>query len=132
MRVIIAGTRTIKDHRIVEQAINEAGFAITMIVSGGARGVDRIGEMWASRQGLQCRVFEALWNKYGKGAGFKRNEHMARFSDALIAVWDGKSKGTADMIERAKKHGLKVYVKLVGEGERVPPIRYNMDTLEGL
>lgn len=130
MRVIIAGTRSINDYKLVERAINEAGFAITMIVSGGARGVDRLGEMWATRHGLQCRVFEALWSKYGKGAGFKRNEHMARFSDALICLWDGKSPGTADMIERAKKHGLKVYVKVIGP--KSYDCKYNMDTLEGL
>lgn len=55
-------------------------------------------------------IFKADWDKHGKAAGFKRNTEMAKYADALIAFWDGKSKGTKHMIDTAKSHNLKVRV----------------------
>lgn len=109
MRVIIAGTRTIRSLPLVRRAIEESGFDVTEVVSGGARGVDGIGEVWARIRKVPTKVFPADWSQ-GKKAGPLRNEQMAAYADALVAVWNGKSRGTADMIERAKAHGLKVHV----------------------
>ena len=113
MKVIIAGSRTISDYMTVEKAIKDSGFNISMVVSGTARGVDRIGEQWASRNGIPIKPFPASWMKYGKRAGFKRNEEMAKYADALIAVWDGESPGSKHMLGIARMKGLKVFVRIV-------------------
>ena len=113
MKVIIAGGRKIIDYSLVEKAVKESGFDITEVVSGKARGVDLLGETWAVHHNLPVKLFPADWTKYRNGAGPIRNKQMAEYADALIVVWDGKSSGTADMIENAKKRGLKVYIERV-------------------
>lgn len=113
MKTIIAGSREITSTHVVRLAVEESGFAISEIVSGGARGVDRIGIWVAESFNLPIKVMDADWELNGKSAGFIRNISMAEYADALIAVWDGKSSGTKHMIEEAKKKGLKVFVKVV-------------------
>ena len=75
----------------------------TVIVSGGARGVDREAEVTAKRCGLKVIVFYANWDKYGKSAGMKRNQLIVNESDQVVAFWDGKSPGTKNTIDRAKR-----------------------------
>jgi len=117
MKTIIAGSRGITSHREVQAAIRASHFEITEVVSGKARGVDTIGEEWAEWKKIRVALFPARWRDrdgvFDRSAGFKRNEQMALYADALIAVWDGESSGTADMIEREEKHGLKVFVRVV-------------------
>ena len=109
MKVIIAGSRegfTLED---VYVAVNASEFEITEVVSGGARGVDRLGEIFAKEQDIPIRKFIPDWNT-GKGAGFVRNREMGDYADALIALWDGQSRGTKQMIDYAKKKCLKIYI----------------------
>ena len=113
MKTIIAGSRNIIDYHQVTKAVEESGFQITEVVSGGANGVDKLGEHLAKASLLHCKVFAADWNKYGKRAGYVRNSQMAEYAEALIAVWDGKSRGTDHMIRTAKTQGLKVFVMVV-------------------
>jgi len=125
MKTIIAGSRNINNEKILLKAIKQSKFKITEVISGGARGVDTLAEEWAKQKKVKCKVFPAKWddldapnsiikeNSYGKynaRAGIDRNEEMAKYGQALIAIWDGESRGTANMIETAKKHGLEVYV----------------------
>jgi hypothetical protein len=110
MKTIIAGSRTITDYSLVEDAVRKSGFHITRVVSGHARGVDTLGEQWANEHIVPLVIFEAHWEVFGKRAGIIRNCEMASYADALIAIWDGQSKGTAHMIDAAKRAGLKVYV----------------------
>jgi YspA, cpYpsA-related SLOG family len=110
MRVIIAGSRTIRQYAKVCEAVQLSGFAISRVVSGLAEGVDMLAVRYALEHGLPCDPFPADWKKWGRRAGYLRNEQMAHHADALIAVWDGKSPGTRHMIEVAKAHGLPVYV----------------------
>jgi hypothetical protein len=117
MKTIIAGSRGISDFATVSQAIVASKFEITEVVSGTARGVDLEGEAWASLNEVPIKRFPAEWNKdgiYDPGAGYKRNKQMALYADALIAVWDGKSAGTRNMINEAAKAGLKLYVHSTG------------------
>jgi len=113
MRVIIAGSRTINSYEEVEKAIEDSGFVIDEVVSGGARGVDKLGEVWARDHDIPIKVFPADWAEYGKAAGIIRNGQMSRYADALIAVWDGSSRGTTDMICKAHHEGLRVHVRTV-------------------
>lgn len=116
-RVIIAGTRHFKDYALLcryadtllEQK-RKAGEEI-VIVSGHCRGADLLGERYAKERGYQIEVYEAKWDELGRGAGPRRNREMAERADALIAMWDGKSRGTLNMINEAREHGLAVRVK---------------------
>lgn len=114
MKVIIAGSRSIKDMALVEAAIAASGYHITEVVSGGARGVDSLGEEWAIlnkiKLGPDFSVPDYEWKKNPHTAGHKRNGRMAKYAEALIAIWDGVSGGTANMIEQARAHGLLVFV----------------------
>ena len=121
MKVIIAGSRSITNPKYIQEAISAAyaqmNIEITEVVSGTALGVDRIGEEWAKRHYIPIKPFPAKWNiKVGdkvikdKTAGFKRNFQMAQYGDALIAVWDGSSNGTANMINTMKDLGKPVFV----------------------
>ncbi len=112
MKVIVAGSRSVKDLPVVERVIAASGFEITELVSGNAAGVDLLGEVWAIVRGKAIKRFPANWS-LGMTAGFQRNQLMAEYAEALVAVWDGKSNGTRDMIDRATKMGLKVYVEVV-------------------
>jgi len=111
MKVIIAGSRNITP----KQFYNSIKFFpdewdVTEVVSGTARGVDRMGEVLAQSQDIAIKRFPADWDEYGKRAGMIRNGEMAKYADALFAVWDGKSKGTKQMIDNANKKGLSVIV----------------------
>lgn len=111
MRVIIAGSRDIHQPlEAVYKAVKASGFHIELVVCGCARGIDKAGEEWSAYTGTEIAYYPADWDKYGKSAGYKRNQLMAENADALIAVWDGKSKGTKHMIDIATKKGLKVYI----------------------
>lgn len=111
MKTIIAGPRTIFDYATVVAAVHASGFTITEVVSGKALGVDILGERYAILHDIPIKPFPAKWKKYGKyEAGFIRNEEMAQYADALIAVWDGQSSGTKHMIYTARFKNLKVFV----------------------
>lgn len=115
MKVIIAGSRTITDYKLVVKAAKESGFTITEVVCGAANGVDSLGERYAKENNIKLSYFYADWKSLGKAAGIKRNEQMAHYSDALIAIYDGKSPGTKHMINYAKKKKLRVYIKNLQE-----------------
>jgi predicted Rossmann fold nucleotide-binding protein DprA/Smf involved in DNA uptake len=111
MRVIIAGMRTFTDYDVVESAVVDSGFVVTAVVSGKATGVDYLGEKYAEKYGLPVHEYPADWNRFKRAAGPIRNAQMAANADALVAVWNGVSSGTKNMIDQAIKRGLKVYVK---------------------
>lgn len=111
MKTIIAGGREITDYELVKQAIRDSKFIITEVVSGKCRGVDRLGERYAKENNLHVEPFPAEWDKYKLAAGSIRNEQMAKYADALIAIWDGKSTGTSNMIDWARHYKLTVFVK---------------------
>lgn len=113
MRVIVAGSRGITDAQKVALAIEESGFNPSAIISGTARGVDQLGEDWAAQHNIPVERFPADWKQYGRAAGHIRNEVMAQNAEALVALWDGVSKGTKNMIALAKKYKLKVYILMV-------------------
>jgi hypothetical protein len=105
VKVIVAGSRTGITQDLVEKVINEFGLDITEIVSGGARGVDTYGELWAQDRDIPITRFKPDWGQ-GRTAGKERNWDMGHYADALIAVWDGMSPGTAHMIAVAEVLGL--------------------------
>lgn len=115
MKTIIAGTRTIEDSALLQRAIDEVDWEITEVISGDAPGVDRMGEAWARRNNIPVKLFPAPWKTHKGFAGRMRNQQMAEYADALIALWDGHSPGTKDMLERASKLGLKICIRFDDE-----------------
>ncbi|QSV46890.1 DUF2493 domain-containing protein [Geobacter benzoatilyticus] len=113
MNVIIAGSRTITDYEVVRRAVDEAranGLEVSAIIEGGACGVDALAARYAEEHGIEHIRVPADWGRYRQGAGKKRNELMAEMGDALIAIWNGASRGTKHMIECARKKGIAVQV----------------------
>jgi hypothetical protein len=118
MKCIIAGSRGITSYDTLQAALAACPFTdnIKEVVSGGARGADHLGEMWATHSGLELTCMPAKWAMHGRAAGPVRNREMAKYAatckdgGALIALWDGSSRGTRNMIDEAKLHGLRVFV----------------------
>lgn len=117
MRTIIAGSRTITNPTDISDAVHFSKFPITTVLSGGAKGADFLGEQWAALWNIPVEVYPADWEKYGRSAGFKRNALMATKADALIAVWDGESRGTRHMVATAEALKLKIFVYPVYKNE---------------
>jgi hypothetical protein len=116
MLCIIAGSRSVMESDVLF-AIDHCPWkeSISSVVSGTAAGSDRYGERWAKREGLEVIKFPAEWDKYGMSSGPRRNKEMAQNADALVAIWDGASRGTMSMIQYAKKMGLKVMIYFYNE-----------------
>ena len=100
MKIVIAGSRTITDMKVLIKVLSLCGYKITEqdeIVSGGARGVDTLGEIYAKQAGIKVTIFKPDWDKYGKSAGVIRNYEMAKYCDKAIVIHNG-SKGSLNMI----------------------------------
>ena len=112
IKVIIAGGRNFDDFNKLCQVCDEflQDQNKVEIVSGAYKGADLLGERYAAKRNYPIKQFPADWRRYGKSAGLKRNTEMAAYADALIAFWDGESKGTKHMIELATQTGLIVKV----------------------
>lgn len=78
--------------------------------TGHKYGADYYGERYATSRGYAIKPFPAEWDKYGKMAGPIRNALMADYARALIAFWDGKTKGTKNMILKMKLLNKPVWV----------------------
>lgn len=125
LRVIIAGSRDFDDFPMLMSKCTDILSTIAntndnldkvRIVSGAARGADKLGEQYAKLLGYEVSRFPADWDNLGKRAGYVRNAEMAKFAvedsnyGVLIAFWDGVSKGTKHMIDLANRYGLIVHV----------------------
>ena len=110
MRTIIAGSRTFNDYKKMKSCMKQIDWIPSIILSGTARGADRLGEKWAKENGISIEKYPAEWDKYGRRAGYVRNSAMAQNAEALVAFWDGRSRGTKHMITLAKKKGLKMAI----------------------
>jgi hypothetical protein len=111
MKVIIAGGRDFDDYQKLREFCDKVlkDQQDIEIVSGAAKGADHLGERYAIERGYKTTRFPADWNK-GRSAGYIRNKQMAEYGDALIAFWDGTSKGTGHMIDLAKQYKLKIRI----------------------
>jgi len=112
VKVIIAGGRDFKDYGLL---CRKADYYLSRqdeieIVSGTAKGADKLGERYADERGYKITRFPADWGTFGNSAGYRRNEEMAQYADALIAFWNERSKGTKHMIDLAELYKLKVRV----------------------
>lgn len=122
-RIIVAGTRDFNNYEMLNAELSD--FLNNILddvepqsdiefISGTANGADALGEKFARSRGYSLRLFPAYWNKYGKAAGPIRNKQMAEYASeehgVLFAFWDGKSRGSKNMIELANTYGLEVHI----------------------
>ena len=113
-KVIVARCRDFADYELLKEKcdfyLQNKKPENIVIVSGHASGADALGEHYAQERGYETEIYPADWKTNGRAAGPIRNAQMATVADALIAFWDGKSRGTKNMIDTAKKHNLHVAV----------------------
>ncbi|MBE6798218.1 MAG: DUF2493 domain-containing protein [Ruminococcaceae bacterium] len=116
-RIIIAECRNYTNYGEAKKYIDHSLSNIRnahkiIVVSGGCKGADMIGERYAEENKFIVERYPAEWNKYGKKAGPIRNKIMAETADFIICFWDGKSKGTQSMIKYAKAYRkpLKIFL----------------------
>lgn len=111
MKTIIAGGRNVTSYNLVVDAMKDCGWTPSEVFTGRARGADTLGEIWAKRNNIKVAPFPANWDRDGRAAGYIRNmEMLDAGAEALVALWDGQSRGTKHMIEKARERGLKVFV----------------------
>lgn len=118
MKLIIAGGRNIRNHQLMNEAMDylpsSFDYSITEVVSGCAAGADQLGEDFA-RDVLEVPItrFSPDWQTHGKKAGILRNQQMADYADVALVLWDGHSKGSLNMIQEMQKRSKPVYVFVV-------------------
>lgn len=112
-KVAIVGSRDFDDYEMLCDYMDYANAegTVTEVLCGCAKGADTLGERWALERGIKVTRFKPDWEKFGKGAGFLRNQEMADEANAVVAFWDGESRGTKHMIEYSKKIGKQVRVR---------------------
>ena len=106
MKLAVVGSRTFNDYELLKSKLDiiHKRRKITCIVSGGAKGADSLSERWAKENNIETLIFIPEWEKYGKKAGYLRNDDIIKNSDAVVAFWDEISKGTSHSINLAKKY----------------------------
>lgn len=117
MNVLVCGSRDIDEKSVVYDAIASAPWNIEVLIHGDATGVDTIADRYARTRGIERDVHpipDWVWDKIGPKSGPMRNGYMVEQADAVVAVWDGESSGTADTIKQAESHGLPVYKVVCG------------------
>ena len=108
MKVAVIGSRGFTNYELVKETLSK--LEITLIVSGGAKGADTLGEQYAKENNIPTKIFLPDWTKHGKCAGMLRNTDIINEADIVVAFWDKSSKGTLDSITKSKKLGKPTYV----------------------
>ena len=97
-KVIIAGSRSFNNFRLMRQTLDSEKDLISEVVCGEAKGADSYGKAWAQYHNIPVKSFPADWQRDGSAAGYIRNHRMGDYADELVAFWDGNSPGTKEMI----------------------------------
>ena len=108
MKVAVIGSRTFNNYELLKATLEK--YNISNVVSGGAKGADKLSEEYAKEFNIPTTIFLPNWEKFGKSAGFKRNHDIIQNADMVIAFWDGISKGTKSSIDIAKKLNKEVVI----------------------
>lgn len=112
--VLICGTRTWDDYKPIRKFIDSLPDD-TIIVHGAARGADSIAGVCARDADLETRVYPAKWALFGKRTGVLRNQEMLdeEHPDLVVAFTYNiaTSKGTRDMVRRAREAGIPVEIR---------------------
>jgi hypothetical protein len=107
--IAIVGSRDFPNLELVRNFVEGLDDG-TVIVTGGARGVDQVAEDAALSCAFTVQVIKPDWQRYGRGAGMIRNTQIEKVSDEVVAFWDGQSRGTEDTINKFRKAGKPVTI----------------------
>lgn len=106
----VVGSRSFIDKRLSWRVLDRVRSKVAAVVTGGAEGADSLGAAWARSKGIPVRIIRPDWKRFGNSAGPRRNAEIVAEAGALIAFWDGASRGTADVVARARASGVPVHV----------------------
>ena len=106
MKLLIVGSRSIKDFDLTPHIPNET----SLIISGGAIGVDTLAEKYADNHSISKIIIKPQYNIYGRSAPIKRNEEMVDMADEILVIWDGVSRGTNYTVKYAKKKNKSIKI----------------------
>lgn len=105
IKIAVIGSRKFNNYEFLCSILNKYKENIFLLVSGGAKGADSLGEKWANENNIKTLIIKPNWEKFGRSAGFIRNKDIVDESDMVIAFWNGKSKGSKNTIDYATKQG---------------------------
>lgn len=112
-KVLICGDREWLRHKPIRDTLRmlerQHGSKL-LIITGGARGADKIAEVKAKKRGIHVAVVDALWDAHDKKAGPMRNAAMAALEpDEVIAFHSNlaESTGTTGMLKIARRKGIR-------------------------
>ena len=106
MKLAIIGSRTLDITNIGDYLPS----GVTEIVSGGAKGIDEAAARYAREHNIKLTEFYPDYERYGRAAPLKRNELIAQYADAVLAFWNGTSRGTKYTVELFRKQKKPVTV----------------------
>jgi predicted Rossmann fold nucleotide-binding protein DprA/Smf involved in DNA uptake len=110
MKLAIIGSRSFDDYDLLSRMVSANYPQVTMIISGGARGADELARQFAFERGIEIREYLPEWKRHGRAAGQIRNRLIIDDADAVLAFWDGSSKGTRGGLEYARKQGKEIVI----------------------
>lgn len=113
MRVLVCGGRNFADYKLLTSTLDQLHgqqAKITSIIHGGAKGADTLAGEWADSRQVQCKVYDAQWNTFGRAAGPIRNQKMLSIQNPNIVVAFAGGNGTWDMIKRSRKTSAQVII----------------------
>lgn len=109
-KAVVAGGRDFDNKSLLHETLCLLLRPDDAVICGMAKGADLLGKAWADHQGVKVIEMPADWDTHKKAAGPIRNQQMAQAGDFLIVFWDGKSRGSKDMIEKATRQGMDVHI----------------------
>ena len=109
MKLLIAGSRSITEFDLTPHIPAD----VDLIITGGAKGVDALGEQYAREHGIPTVTVKPIYEKYGRAAPLRREEEMVDMADAVLVVWDGVSRGSRHTAEYARKRGKRLVWRTV-------------------
>jgi len=120
MKLLIAGSRNFcseENYNLLCSEVEKLEFS--SIISGGAKGADTLAERYAFERNIPIEIIKPEWEKFGKKAGFIRNELMWEMCDFGIVFWDGRSKGTKHSLDLSRDYNKKLIVNIYTTNEKM-------------
>jgi predicted Rossmann fold nucleotide-binding protein DprA/Smf involved in DNA uptake len=112
-RILVTGSRSITSKEYVFDILNKHVEKGDTVIQGGAVGVDSIALEWCQNKSDSMNInFKTIRpvNPKDKISYLYRNAEMIGMCDIVIAIWDGKSRGTLFTTNYAKARGLEVII----------------------
>ena len=113
MKLAIIGSRNFSNYTLLKSILEPYKSKLTLVISGGTKGADSLGEKWAIENNIKTLIFLADWDKHGKSAGFIRNQDIIKNCDCCIAFWDNKSPGTKHSLSLCEKYNKPYKVVMI-------------------